>query len=166
MPDGEPEDHALGRSRGGFGTKIHLVTDVRGLPLGSVLSGGQAADCRMAPAALRSVRIKKRGPGRPRVRPKIVAGDKGYSYTTVRRHLTERGIKAVIPSRKDQRDGRRRLDKRRYKKRNAIERCVGWLKWNRRLGTRHEKLAVNYHAMTKLAMIRRCMHLLHPSDRT
>jgi transposase len=43
---------------------------------------------------------------------------------------------------------------------------MGWLKENRRLATRHEKLAVNFLAMVKLAMIRRCFRLLDSPDRT
>ena len=38
----EPADHALGRSRGGWGTKVHLVTDGAGLPLAVAVSAGQA----------------------------------------------------------------------------------------------------------------------------
>jgi len=158
MPPNEPSDHALGRSRGGFGTKIHLVTDSNGVPLGAVLSAGQDHDSRYARPALHSIRIKRPGAGRPITRPKAVSGDKAYSYTSVRDYLAMRKITAVIPTRSDQ----QRIpsfDKKRYRKRNAVERCVGWLKWSRRVETRHEKLAVNYLAMTKLAMIRRCARL-------
>jgi transposase len=158
MPPDEPSDHALGRSRGGFGTKIHLVTDSHGIPLGAVLSPGQDHDSRYARPALHSVRIKRPGAGRPVTRPKAVAGDKGYSFTPVREYLTMRRITAIIPTRSNQ----RRIPgfcKRRYRKRNAVERCIGWLKWSRRIETRHEKLAINYLAMTKLAMIKRCARL-------
>lgn len=158
MPPNEPSAHALGRSRGGFGTKIHLVTDSNGVPLGAVLSAGQDHDSRYARPALHSIRIKRPGAGRPITRPKAVSGDKAYSYTSVRDYLAMRKITAVIPTRSDQ----QRIpsfDKKRYRKRNAVERCVGWLKWSRRVETRHEKLAVNYLAMTKLAMIRRCARL-------
>ena len=47
-----------------------------------------------------------------------------------------------------------------------IERCMGWIKENQRVGTRHEKLAVNYLAMVNLAMIRRCLRMLESSDKT
>lgn len=129
------------------------------MPLGAVLSAGQDHDSRYARPALASVRIKKPGAGRPTTRPRAVAGDKGYSYPSVRAYLAARRIKAVIPTRSDQ-PRRRCFDKRRYRKRNAVERCVGWLKWSRRLETRHEKLAVNYLALTKLAMIKRCARLV------
>ncbi|MFG0292228.1 MAG: DDE transposase, partial [Phycisphaerales bacterium JB050] len=44
------------------------------------------------------------------------------------------------------------------------ERCVGWLKQNRRLSTRYEKLAVHYLSMIKLAFIDRYLRLIEPSD--
>ena len=59
----------------------------------------------------------------------------------------------MIPTRKDQ-AANPRFDKAGYKRRNVIERCMGWIKENRRVGARHEKLAVNYLAMGNLAMIR------------
>jgi hypothetical protein len=37
----EPDDHALGRSRGGLTTKVHLACDSQGRPLAFLLSPGQ-----------------------------------------------------------------------------------------------------------------------------
>ncbi len=99
-----------------------------------------------------------------RSRPGTVAGDKGYSYVRVRRWLAERGIKAVIPTRSDQ--PRLKLDRKKYRGRNVVERCIGWLKGSRRVATRYEKLASHYLAMLKLAMIQRCLRILDPSNRT
>lgn len=163
----EPEDHALGRSRGGFGTKLHLVVDSHGIPLAAVVSPGQRHESKLVDPVLRAVRLRRPGGrgGRPRTKPRRLAGDKGYSYKVVRRYLRRRGIQAVIPTRKDQR-ANPRFDKATYRRRNIIERLVGWLKENRRLATRYEKLAVNYLALVKLAMIRRCFLLLrHSPDR-
>lgn len=53
-----------------------------------------------------------------------------------------------------------------YTGRNVVERRVGWLKQNGRLGTRHEKLAVHDLAMVKLAFFSRYLRLLEPSDTT
>ena len=163
VPD-EPPDHALGRSRGGFGTKLHLIVDGHGIPLAAAVSPGQAHESKSLEPVLEAVRLRRPGRGRPRRRPKRLAGDKGYSYPRIRRYLRRRGIVAVIPTRKDQRRNPR-FDKETYRRRNVVERCVAWLKENRRVGTRHEKLAVNYLAMVKLAMIRRCLRLLDSSDR-
>jgi transposase len=156
----EPVDHALGRSRGGFGTKIHLVCDGRGLPMAVTVTAGQRHESTQFEAVLGRVRVPGRV-GRPRRRPRRLAGDKGYSYPRIRRYLRRRGIKAVIPTRKDQ----RRLpsfDKPAYRRRNVVERCIGWLKESRRLATRFEKLAENFLAMVKLAMLERLMKTLLP----
>jgi transposase len=77
--------------------------------------------------------------------------------------LRLRGIGAVIPTRSDQR-ANGAFDRRAYRRRNIVERVVGWLKENRRLATRYEKLAVNFLAMVKLAMIQRCLRVLHSPD--
>jgi transposase len=102
--------------------------------------------------------------GRPRKRPQRLAGDKGYSYPRIRRWLRAHGIKAVIPRRSNERQGRGPLDKQSYRRRSVIEQCVGWLKECRRIGTRFEKLAISFVAMFTLAMIQRYLKLLF-SDR-
>jgi transposase len=147
---GEPADHALGRSQGGFGTKVHVVSDGQGRPLGVVLTPGQRHESVVFEEVMDTVAVPQ--PGRPaKRRPRRVAGDKAYSAQRIRRWLRSHGIGAVIPTKEDQR--RRRFDKGRYKGRNVVERLIGWLKERRRLATRFEKLAVNFLAMIKLAMI-------------
>jgi len=99
-----------------------------------------------------------------RRRPNAVAGDKGYSYPHIRCWLSRRAIETVIPNRSNQPTVR--INKKKYRGRNVIERCIGWLTWFRRVATRYEKLAESYLTMIKLAMIQRCNRLLRPSDRT
>jgi transposase len=99
-----------------------------------------------------------------RRRPNAVAGDRGYSYLSVRTWLAERGIKAVIPTRSNQRT--LKLDCEQYRRRNVAERCIGWLKCCRRIATRYEKLAIHFLGMVKLAMIQRCLRVLDLSNRT
>ncbi len=98
--------------------------------------------------------------------PLKAAGDKGRSYPGVRRRLRRRRIGAVIPQRNDQikHDGRLRLDKRTYRKRARVENSVGRLKENRRIGTRYDKLAVNFQAFLGPPIIRRYLRLLAPHD--
>jgi len=100
-------------------------------------------------------------------RPAALAGDKGYSYEGIRDWLREHAIQAVIPRRKDQHpdDGRHRFDRALYRRRGVVEQCVCWLKECRRLGTRFEKLAVNFLAMIHLAFIERYLRVAF-SDRT
>lgn len=133
------------------------MTCGRGTPLGVLVTAGQAHESKSFEALLDTVRIRRRR------RPDAVAGDRGYSYPRVRAWLSRRGIEAVIPSRRDQ--PRVRLDKKKYRRRNVVERCIGWLKECRRVATRYEKLATHYLAMVKLAMIQRCLRILDPSNR-
>jgi len=161
-PD-EPADHALGRSRGGFGTKINLVCDGGAVPLAIQVSAGQRNESLYVEAVLNAVHI-----GRAHPRPDRLAGDKGYSYNRVRSWLRNHRITPVIPTRDDLDDPNQKrdpnFDKESYRRRNVIERCIGWLKECRRIVTRFEKLALNFTAMVKLAMIGRCFRLLF-SDR-
>ncbi len=164
-PPGEPADHALGRSRGGFGSKLHLVTDGRGLPLAVAVSPTQAHESLYVEPVLNAVRILRPvgQPGRPHRRPAQVAGDKGYSYPAIRRWLRAHGIRAVIPERRDQVAHRRGrppvFDRERYRQRHVIECCVGWLKEARRIATRYEKLAVHFLGALKLGMIQKHLQL-------
>jgi transposase len=103
--------------------------------------------------------------GRPRTRPLRLAGDKGYDIPRIRHWLRQRHIEPIIPE-KHKPFGRKpgrppSFDPDAYKRRNVVERCVGWLKQARRIATRYEKTAVNFLAMLKLAMIQRYfkMHL-------
>jgi transposase len=164
---GEPDDHALGRSRGGFGTKVHVVTAGNGLPLAVEVTAGQRHASKAFEPVLHAVRVPQRR-GRPRRRPKRLAGDKGYSYPWMRRWRRRHGIRAVIPQRKDQRETHRgrplALDTETYRRRNVVERCVNWLKECRAVATRFDKLAVNYLATVTLAILQRYLRLLAATD--
>jgi transposase len=172
---GEPEDHALGRSRGGFTSKLHLLTDGNGLPRAVLLTAGQrhevggaashrlrAADARgpvAAPAGsaahapeATAGRPRLQHPGHPRALPP--AADQGGDPAAGGRTPPTAPRPAARP------------DPAAYRKRNAAERCVGWLKGCRSVGTRFDKLAVNFLAMVKLACVRLLLQRLRPSDRT
>lgn len=150
----EPPDHAIGRSRGGLTTKIHLVCDGRARPLAFVLTGGQVADTTMFTDVLEEIRVPGRGPAR--TRPDRVLADKGCPSKKNRAWLRERGIKATIPERADQIANRRKRpgrpidfgdeQKERYKGRNVIERCFNFVKQWRGLATRYDKTAESYAA--------------------
>lgn len=144
----------MGRSRGGFGSKLHLVSDGRGIPLGCLVTAGQAHESRFFEELMDTVRIGRRS------RPEAVCGDKGYSYLRIRTWLANRGIVAEIPTRSNQR--RLSLDRAIYRGRNHVERAIGWLKHCRRLATRYDKLATHYVTFVKLAIIQRCLRLLDP----
>jgi transposase len=162
-PPHEPADHAIGMSRGGNGTKFHLLTDGKGTPLAVRVTAGQAHESKSFEEVIDAVHIPQPGPGRPRQRPKALAGDKGYSFKRIRDWLRKRSIERVIAQRSDQegrRGGHNKFDKKKYKRRHVVEQCVGWLKECRRVLTRFEKLAVNYVAMLQLAFVLRYLRIL------
>lgn len=150
-------------SRGGTGTKFHLLTDGKGTPLAVTVTAGQAHESKSFEAVMSAVHIPQAGPGRPRQRPGALAGDKGYSFKWIRDWLRTRGIERVIAQKSNQegrRGGHNKFDKSKYKRRHVVEQCVGWLKECRRVLTRFEKLAVNYIAMLQLAFVLRYLRIL------
>jgi transposase len=96
----EPADHALGRSRGGFGTKLHVICDGTGVPLSALLLPGQAHESTQFEDLVDSVTITRRTTGRTRKLPKRLAADRAYHAHRIRQWLHQHGIKAVIPPRK------------------------------------------------------------------
>ena len=98
--------------------------------------------------------------------PKQLAGDKGYSYESLRDFLDGCGIEPVIPRRKNQPQPKyERFDKKTYRKRSRIEQSIGGLKECRRLATRFDKLAVNFLAFVDLGIMLKYLRILDPSDR-
>ena len=94
--EGEPDDHALGRSRGGWGTKIHAAVEA-GLGAGSLLlTAGQAGDCPMMIPVLEAISVKRPARGRPRTRPDRVLADRAYSSRANRDWLRAHHIRATI----------------------------------------------------------------------
>ncbi|MGW8353333.1 IS5 family transposase [Streptomyces wedmorensis] len=161
-PAGEPDDHALGRSRGGLSTKIHLAADSRCRSLAFVLTPGQAEDAPAFTQVMARLRVP-RPVCRPRTTPETVLADKAYSSRAIRTHLRRRGIRAVIPQPADQAANRKRrgsqggrppvFDREAYKQRNTVERCINALKQWRGLATRYDKTATIYLAGLHIAAI-------------
>uniref|UniRef100_UPI003570A8A7 transposase n=1 Tax=Streptomyces parvus TaxID=66428 RepID=UPI003570A8A7 len=79
----EPGDHGLGRSRGGFTTKLHLAVEQGQDPMPIVVTAGQRGDSSQFEPVPEKVRVPRIGPGRPRVRPHRVRADKAYAEDTV-----------------------------------------------------------------------------------
>jgi transposase len=99
---GEPEHHALGRSRGGWATKTHAAIDQRRGVLAFTLTPGQAGDSPETIAVLDGIGVTRPNGGRPRTRPDRVLADKAYSSRATRSYLARRGIPATIPVPADQ----------------------------------------------------------------
>ena len=143
---------ALGRSQGGFSTKVHLRAEGNGRPITAVLTPGERHEQAALEALMDRGAVRRPGLGRPRLRPRQVAGDRGYSSPTVRRRLRRRHVQPVIPTRKDQ-PRQTRFDRQAYRQRNRVERLINRLKQFRRIATRYEKRAANYLAMITIGMI-------------
>jgi transposase len=145
-----------------------LVCDGLGNPLAAILTPGQQHESTVCIELLASVRVRtSAGGGRPRSRPKLVVADRGYEAVSFRRYLRHRGIRCIIPQKRVPLGKRRRRRGRpptfcgaTYRRRNVVERLVGWLKEHRRIATRFEKLASSFSAMVKLAFMRRYFRLL------
>ncbi|MFD5514341.1 IS5 family transposase [Streptomyces sp. NPDC127051] len=153
----------LGRSRGGFTTKIHLAADGRCRPLALVLTPGHYGDGPQFERVLEQVSVPRLGVGRPRTRPDHVLADKAYTSRKNRRYLRRRGIRHTIPERLDQQRHRKNrgshggrpagFDSERYKKRNTVERSINRLKGFRAVATRYEKRAYIYLGTVTLAAL-------------
>lgn len=155
-----PRDEALGRSRGGLSTKLHLTCDGRGRPLSVIVTAGQRHESTQLEALLNAIHVTRPGRGRPRKRPDRILADRGYSFRACRSLLRRRGISHTVPERRDQRERRARRPGRRpsfdtalYAKRNVVERCVNRLKQWRGAARRYEKRAINYRAMVIIAAL-------------
>jgi transposase len=150
--DGE----ALGRSRGGLTTKIHIAVDGKGRPLSVLLTPGQSGDNPQLFNLLDAISVHNGEPGRPRKKPDMLIADKAYAHDSTRRRLRRRGIAHTIPERSDQiarraakgsRGGRPpTFDKEIYRQRNVVERCFNRFKQWRDLATRYAKRAAIYRS--------------------
>ena len=96
----EPDDHALGRSRGGLTTKIHALTDTATCPVAMTLTPGQAGD---NPALLPLVDSYFAAEATAEAVGDVrLLADKAYSHPSTRTALRKRRIKHTIPERDDQ----------------------------------------------------------------
>lgn len=95
-----PEDEALGRSRGGFSTKLHLACDGKGRPLSVVVvTPGQRHGSTQLQRLLDGVRVGRPAglPGRPRKRPDHVIADTGVTVSRVAAICCD-GVASATPS--------------------------------------------------------------------
>lgn len=134
------EAEALGRSRGGFSTKIHVACDGLGKPVKIILTPGQKHDVTQGPALIANSDAEKK------------IADKAYDSDRFIKEIESTGAEAVIPPRSN-RNAERSYDKEAYKERNVVERFINVIKQCRRVATRYEKTARNFLGMVQLASI-------------
>src|SRR5215218_7945940 len=120
--------------RGKPGSKRHLVSDRKGVPLAVVLTSANVHDSNVFEELVDAIEpIKRPGRGRPRKRPAKLHADKGYDAKKCRKALRERGIKSRI-ARKGK-ESSKRLGRYRW----VVERTLAWLARYRRLAVRYER---------------------------
>ncbi|MCJ2182021.1 IS5 family transposase [Novosphingobium sp. 1949] len=140
----------LGRSRGGFTSKVHCLADALGRPVAFHLTGGEAANFKAYDDLI----------DLPEQASDAFLADKGYDADAIRADLAERKIKAVIPGRSNRRV-KIEYDRVLYKQRNRIERMFGQLKINRAIATRYDQLANSFLGMVHLATARYWPKFVH-----
>jgi len=133
-------DEALGRSRGGYSSELHLAVDAGGQPVELILTASQQHDINQAPSLLAEHK------------PRYVIGDKAYDSDDFIKTIRGRGSQAVIPSRAGRTVQRRTLRKQ-YRRRNLVERFVNRIKHFRRVATRYDKTGRNFLAFVQLAAL-------------
>ncbi len=142
--------NALGRSRGGFSTKINARTNADGLPIGIVITSGQAHDVTAYRALMEEVDCD----------PERMLADKGYDSDAVRQDIRNRGGEPMIPTTAN-RKAQVVVDKAIYSLRNRIERFFNRLKNSRRVATRFDKLVESFAAFVLLAVVRIWIRFVH-----
>ena len=163
-PAAAADREALGRSRGGLSTKIHLLGDAGCRPLARATTAGQRHDSLAFEPPMRRLKIARTGPGRPRTRPDRLLGDKAYSNRKIRAHLHRRGITATIPEKTDQQKARAAkgsaggrppaFDAESYKQRNTVERAINKLKDFRAVAMRTDKREFVFRGTIDVASIK------------
>ena len=136
----------VGPTKRGKGTKLLVLADGQGTPLGVHVDAASPAEVTLLEPTVESV---------PEAcgQPERLIADRGYDSNAARAWLVERGIEPIIPARSNNtvathQDGRKL---RRYKRRWLIERRIAWLQNFRRLVVRYEYWAVNFIALVHLA---------------
>ena len=121
----------LGRSRGGFSTKIHIAVDASGNPLRLILSAGQVADVTQGASSIEDFAAQ------------AVVADKGYDSDELVTAITAQQAQAVIPPRVNRKEPRE-YDRHVHRERHLVECFIGKIKHYRRVFSRFDKLSKNY----------------------
>ena len=134
------EGEALGRSRGGFSTKVHIIVAALGNPVKFILTAGQGADVTQAEPLMEGHDAD------------AFVADKAYESDAVVAAAKSQGAETVIPSKKN-RKVPREYDKHLYKERKKVEWFINLIKRYRRVATQDEKTSRNFLGFVHVASI-------------
>tara|TARA_B100000745_G_scaffold183942_1_gene120584 strand:- start:166 stop:912 length:747 start_codon:yes stop_codon:yes gene_type:complete len=135
-------DEAIGKSRGGNSTKIHLAVDSNGFPVYFELSGGQVNDIVHAESLVAAS-----------PKAEYVVADKGYDSDKFRAVIEQKGSRQNIPRKLNSKKGNNDMDWCLYKYRHLVENAFLKIKKYRAVATRYDKLARNYFSTVALAFV-------------
>lgn len=130
------EERAIGLSRGGATTKIHIAADAHGNPIDFEITGGEVHDSKIAGKI-----IEKVG------KAEHFIADKGYDSEEIREQARASQMNPVIPRRSNSKKPNPEFDSYLYKLRHLVENLFARLKHFRSIATRFEKLARNFKSM-------------------
>lgn len=134
------EERAIGKSRGGPTTKIHIAADANGNPVNFEITGGEVHDSKVAEQIIDSIGQASH-----------FIADKGYDSEAIREKACEAGMNPVIPRKANSKKENPEFDSYLYKLRHLVENLFARLKHYRSIATRFEKLARNFKSMLFLA---------------
>ncbi len=134
------ENQAIGKSRGGNTTKIHMAVDACGLPIDFEITGGEVHDCKIAPEFIKKLPFAEH-----------TIADKGYDSEDVREAIRKKSSVPVIPRKRNSKIGNADIDWGLYKYRHLVENLFARIKHFRALSTRFDKLKRNYVSVVAMA---------------
>jgi len=134
------ENQAIGKSRGGNTTKIHMAVDAYGLPIDFEITGGEVHDCKVAPEFIEKLPSAD-----------FTVADKGYDSEEVRDVIRKKSSIPVIPRKSNSTIGNTDMDWCLYKYRHLVENLFARIKHYRALATRFDKLKRNYVSVVAMA---------------
>ena len=134
------QQQAIGLSRGGNTSKMHLAVDSYGLPIEFIITGGEVHDSKAANELIELL-----------PQSDFVVADKGYDSVAIRDKIRELNSIPVIPRKKNSLLGNADIDWYLYKYRYLVENAFARLKHFRAIATRYDKLKIHFESMLALA---------------
>ncbi len=131
-----------------------MITDAAGVPLATILTGANTHDVTQLKPLVEAIPPVRGKPGRPRQRPEIVQGDRGYDSEPHRAWLRQLGIEPLLAKRNTPHGSG--LGVYRW----VVERTLAWFHQFRRLRVRYERRDDMHEAFMKLGSILICFRLL------